>query len=65
VDSLVVDSSELTINDSPATYFIDPYSVVAALDLSDEIKHAASILFSSATLRLFNPPLMITLTPSS
>ena len=32
------------MNPSPATYFIAPYSVVAALLLSDDMKHADLLL---------------------
>ena len=60
-----MESSALTIKDSPATNYIAPYNVVAALDLSDDIKHAASKLFSSATRLEFKAPSTSTQTPSS
>ena len=54
-----------TINDSPAINFIEPYNVVAALDLSEDIKHADSKLFSSAALLELIAPSIKTLTLSS
>ena len=64
-DNLVVDLLEFTMNNSPPTNFMAPYNVVAALDLSEDMKVAASIPFSSATLLEFIAPSMITLMPSS
>ena len=65
VDKRTLDSSALTMNDSPATNFIAPYNVVAALDLSEDIKQAASKLLSSAALLELIAPSIRTLTDSS
>ena len=64
-DNLTNDFSAFTINDSPAINFIEPYNVVAALDLSEDIKQAAFILFSSAALLELIEPSINTLTLSS
>ena len=65
VDKRTLESSALTMNDSPATNFIAPYNVVAALDLSDDMKQADSKLLSSAALLEFMAPSIITFIDSS
>ena len=64
-DNNTLDFSAFTIKDSPATNFIAPYKVVAALDLSVDTKHAAEKSFSSATRLELTAPLIMVCTPSS